>query len=403
MLDITSPPALFRAPHRIAFLPAAVLMLLSLAGWSLLLWQRQVGHAAPLALPASQAHAFLTLYGFFPLFMTGFILTAGPRWLGVPSPARSHYLPIPLLYAGGLMLWLAGLLGGTGALLQAGWLAIAAAWTLLCVLFGQLVRQSRANDRWHALAVLTAFLLGLAGLLAAGCWLFSGNGVYWMLMRDLALWGFLLPVFITVSHRMLPFFSSTVITPYTPWKPWWLLIALLTGSLGHGLLADLQLPTLAVDLPMATLCLYTSWRWQWRRSLSVRLLAMLHLAFLWLGVGFALYALQSALLLFGQAAFALAPLHAITIGFFINMALAFVSRVSLGHAGLPLEARPWLWRLYLSSQLMALLRVASDLAPQHAASALLPITAGGLALGMLVWCRRFLPVYWLPRADGKDG
>lgn len=36
MPDITSPPALFRAPHRIAFLPAAVLMLLSLAGWSLL-------------------------------------------------------------------------------------------------------------------------------------------------------------------------------------------------------------------------------------------------------------------------------------------------------------------------------------------------------------------------------
>ncbi|MBV8679108.1 MAG: NnrS family protein [Aquitalea sp.] len=403
MSTIKPPPALLRAPHRLAFLPAAVLMLLSLAGWSLLLWQRQAGHALALAVPASQAHGFLMLYGFFPLFMTGFILTAGPRWLGVPSPARPRHLPIPLLYAGGLLFWLAGLIAGSNMLLHLGWLAMSAGWALLTLLFGQLLRQSQASDRWHARAVLVAFILGLAGLLAAGAWLFSGSSTAWALMRDLALWGFLLPVFITVSHRMLPFFSSTAIAPYTPWRPWRLLVALLSGSVTHGLLNALQCPTLIVDLPMALLCLYTSWCWQCHRSLQVRLLAMLHLAFLWLGIGFALFALQGILQLFGQPALGLAPLHAITVGFFINMVLAFVSRVSLGHAGLPLEARPWLWRLYQFSQLMALLRVLCDLLPSATAAIMLPLTAGGLAVGMLFWCRRFLPVYLLPRADGKDG
>ena len=40
--------------------------------------------------------------------MTGFIFTAGPRWLGVAPPNRLRYLLTPGLMAAGVAGWLAG-------------------------------------------------------------------------------------------------------------------------------------------------------------------------------------------------------------------------------------------------------------------------------------------------------
>jgi uncharacterized protein involved in response to NO len=174
------------------------------------------------------------------------------------------------------------------------------------------------------------------------CWLdctgcYSGNAGGWLLMRDLALWGFLLPVFLTVCHRMLPFFTVSAMPEIPAWKPDWLLWALLAGSWLHGLLSMLGVTTLPADLPFCLLLAYTSWRWQGWRTLQVKLLGMLHLSFAWLPLAFLLFSLADVL---PANTLGLAPLHAVTTGFFISMVIAFVSRVSLGHAGQPCKPPP---------------------------------------------------------------
>ena len=100
---------LAQAPHRAAFLPGMLFAILLLAAWSAELASRLLGVHAALTVPASLAHGFLMLFGFFPLFMTGFLFTAGPRWLGVEPPGRVIFIGVPALLVAGLLLWLAGL------------------------------------------------------------------------------------------------------------------------------------------------------------------------------------------------------------------------------------------------------------------------------------------------------
>ena len=392
------PHPLLRAPHRIAFLFGMLLALLLFAAWFAELASRLGSHPILPAVPAVMAHAFLMLYGIFPLFMTGFIFTAGPRWLGVPAPSRLRYLGVPALLAGGLLLWLVGLGLGRACLL-AGQLLYSAGFAGLTLTFGQLIWRSQQANRLHAWMVLCGFVLGFAGLLAGLYWLCSGNASGWLLMRDLALWGFLLPVFLTVCHRMLPFFTVSAMPEIPAWKPDWLLWAMLSGSWLHGLLSIAGLTTVPADLPFCLLLVYICRRWQGWRTGQNRLLCMLHLAFAWLPLAFLLYSLAALL----PVSLGLAPLHAITTGFFISMVIAFVSRVSLGHAGQPLQAPAWLWRLYLAVHGMALLRVATDCLPATWSARLYVLSACACLLLLLGWSLRFVRLYLQARSDGQPG
>lgn len=390
---------LAQAPHRAAFLPGMLFAILLLAAWSAELASRLLGVHAALAVPSSLAHGFLMLFGFFPLFMTGFLFTAGPRWLGVEPPGRLIFVGVPALLVTGLLLWLAGL-----------WLGLA--WTLtghalytlgfsgLTLTFACLLLASPQPDRRHACAVLAALFCGALALLAGGYWLVFQDGRAWLWMRNLALWGFLLPVFLTVSHRMVPFFSANALPLYQPWRPGWLLAAMLAGSLGHGLLDGFGLPSWPLDAALALLFGYVCWRWRLAAALRVRLLGMLHLAFVWLPVGFGLYALNGWL---ASPRLALAALHAVTVGFFLTMMIAFVSRVTLGHSGQPLQAGTGLWRLYLAAHWLALTRVATEMLPGVWSGWLYGAAAIGWLLTLAAWGRAFLPSYWRPRSDGKPG
>ena len=127
---------------------------------------------------------------------------------------------------------------------------------------------------------------------------------------------------------------------------------------------------------------------------------MLHLAFAWSLIGFGLYALNGWL---ASPRLALAALHAVTVGFFLTMMIAFVSRVTLGHSGQPLQAGTGLWRLYLAAHWLALTRVATEMLPGVWSGWLYGAAALGWLLTLAAWGRAFLPSYWRPRSDGKPG
>lgn len=174
----------------------------------------------------------------------------------------------------------------------------------------------------------------------------------------------------SVPHRA--FFLAGVLAAFSQGL-WWALVWLLAASLA-----------------------YTSARWGLYASLQNRLLAMLHFSFVWL---------VPALLL--QAAAALgwpvgsAPVHALGLGFAGTMLMAFVTRVSLGHSGRPLQADNGFVALYVLLHAVALLRVGLALAGSH---------TGWLALAslawlavLLAWAARVVPMYLQARLDGKAG
>ncbi len=387
------------APHRIGFFCGTLLLIASLAWWASEMLLRASGSSMPSSIAPMFLHGYLMLYGFFPLFMLGFIYTAGPKWLGVDSPSAKLYVPIFISYAIGSALLIAALFWQP--LLSLGITLHWISWGAACLVWLGRVQASSAPDRGHAIRIALAFAMGWIGQTLALYWAVLGATTGWLSMIEIGLWGFLLPVYLTVSHRMLPFFSSNAIPNYSAWRPLWLLNAMIALSWGHGALKLAHFNSLPVDALFAGLLLYTSYHWRLFASLQNRLLAMLHLAFAWAAVAMLLYTVQDAAMLAGSAILGFAPLHAISIGFFGTMLLGFATRVSLGHAGLPLILSRLAWTLYCLLHGVAIARVLAEVLPWQ--NTLLCAAALGALLAFLLWGSRFMPVYLKPRADGKAG
>lgn len=397
------PQRLLSAPHRLGFAIGAGLMSAMALWWLLVLAASRWGLSLPWAVAPTQAHGLLFSLGFMPAFMVGFLFTAGPRWLGLPAvDARTLLAPLLQFGAG----WL-GLMAGShaGRLVAALGLALATAgWLRLTLRFAALVRESRAPDRLHAKAVLIACVVGVLAMGLAGWALMQGDAAVLRAATQLGLWGFVAPVYAIVSHRMIPFFSAAALPRLEAWKPNGLLLPMLGGLLLGGVAEMAWLPAwvLAPPLALAALALLLlALRWGLVRSLqgeSLRLLAMLHGGFVWLGLALALQALSLTLQATGQGGLGAAPLHALTLGYLGCTLIAMITRVAAGHSGRPLAVDRAAWAIYGLLQLGVLLRLAAALG----LDSLLP-AAAIWAVATCFWTWRYGGWLGRPRIDGRPG
>lgn len=394
------------APHRMLFLPGAAQAILVMLLWSIELAGRYstLVPTLPAQFPMAWGHASLMLYGLFPFFVFGFLFTVYPRWMNVLAVPRGHYLAVFALLSGGMLLFYTGLLVArlvalTGlALFLAGWVMA------LAVLIGVYRRAHRRGSHEQLLNFALA-----AGAVGLGLWLYTfatHDGSAARLATIVGLWLFLLPVVFTVSHRMIPFFGNAALPDYPLERPAWSLPLFAAAVAGHAACEVLDMRTwlFIFDLPLALLGLHHSLLWNLRRALSVRLLAMLHIAFLWFGIGMTLYAAQSLILLaVGEDVLGRAPLHALGIGFIAGMMVAMATRVTLGHSGRPLVADTFTWLCFLGINAAAVVRVAAELWPGTAGQTMNILAAAIWLLALLPWVTRYAPMYLRPRADGRPG
>jgi len=146
------------APHRLFFFLAALLLLLASGWWALVLVLRLFGMAMPGATAPTLVHAAGMLYTFLPMYMFGFLFTAGPSWLGVKGPDAPALLSAAMLaFAGAAALIVLSLFSMAASGLAA--LLLGACWIRFLLIFRRLIRQSAAPDRKHAMLVLAFMLL----------------------------------------------------------------------------------------------------------------------------------------------------------------------------------------------------------------------------------------------------
>ena len=296
--------------------------LLGCAGW----WP-----PLPLVLPATWAHVYLMLFGLFPYFIFGFLFTVYPRWMNSAVIPASRYVTAFIFLVTGMVLLYAGLFISTQLVAMALVLQLAGWGVALHALFTVFLRAPRRGQHERLLNLaLSAGAIGILFFLAAVVTL---SPLAFRMARETGLWLFLMPVVFLVAHRMIPFFSQSALINYMMVRPAWGPPVMVICVVGHVALEIAGLPAwrFLADAPLAAAALHHSWVWQFRRSFHARLLAMLHIAFLWLGIGMTLYAAQSfVLLITGTDYFGRAPLHALGIGFFTSMVVAMASRVTLG-------------------------------------------------------------------------
>lgn len=398
------PRLLAAAPHRLMFFAGASAVVVSMLWWTVVLAAARFGGVEmPVApVPPGWAHAILTQYGMLPMFVFGFLLTVFPRWTNQPALPKRRYVPVFAGVFGGYLMSHAGLLGHRGvfiaglALMLAGWIAAMSA-------LGGVLWRNGATDR-HALSCFVALAFGACGLAA---FLAFALGAPWQLgfvAIKLGTFGLLLPVYFTVCHRMIPFFSASAVPGYRVVRPAWSLPLMWLLALAHlGLELSHRFDLLWIaDVPLAIFFAGHWIAWQPWKARRPGLLAALHLAFAWLPVAFTLFAVQSLIDYSGHG-FLLgrAPVHALTVGFFGSMLVAMVTRVTQGHSGRPLEMGWIAWITFAALQAVALLRIGAELARDQ--GLWLAIAACAWLAAFLPWVLRSLAIYLTPRVDGKPG
>ncbi|MFM9917237.1 MAG: NnrS family protein [Rhizobacter sp.] len=405
---------LLAAPHRLGFFAAACMLAASALWWSAVLLSRAVGLSPAWAVPPPAAHALLMALGFTPLFIAGFLFTAGPKWLDRPAvDARMLLRPVLLMLTG----WCVVLPGlHLSALLAAAGLAlVAGGWSRLCGRFVAILRASRAPEKTHARFVAVACGIGALTMWVAVGALAVADVTLLRATTQVALWCFVATVFVVVSHRMIPFFSASALPALDAWRPMWLLWVMVAAlwlealaavaALGWGPLpAWLRGVQAAIEMPVALLLLWLALRWGVVQSLKIRMLAMLHAGFLWLGLVYALSSVSHALMAWteSEVSLGLAPMHALTMGYLGATLLAMATRVSSGHSGRSLAADNTAWAMYWVLQAAVVMRVVAALwAAGETVFTLLAVLAWTTAT--VAWALRYGGWFLRPRIDGRPG
>lgn len=399
-----SPRWLAQAPHRLLFFVGAGNLLLAMLWWTAWLFALRWPQAATMPQPAPYAgwlHAFVMQYQVLPSFIFGFLLTTFPRWMGLPEFRRGRYLPVGAGIFGGQLATLLGALGWAPGI-AAGLVLTLAGWTAGLAALGPLLWREPGRT-WHARSCFAALLLGYAGLWGFVAFVAGGSPLWVFASIKLGTFGLLLPVYVTVAHRMFPFFAGNAVPGYRPWRPMWLLAVFWPLCLAHLALELLHAYAWLwpVDLALLALTAALWWRW-WPRGPKPGLLAVLFLGLAWLPAAFALYAVQSAVYAAaGVYWLGRGPAHALFVGFFGSVLIAMVTRVTQGHSGRPLVMPAVAWFAFAAIQAVTVLRVAAEALPDGMRWQ--AVAAAGWVLAFLPWLLRIGRIYLAPRADGRPG
>ena len=352
------------------------------------------------------AHAYLMIYGPFPFFMFGFLMTTFPRWMNGKEIQKQLYVPAFVLLMLGGAVFYAGL-RSDHIILQAALACTLLGWGFALYALSRVLLVTSPADKRHATIIILALGIGWCGQSAFLAWLLTDNPA-WLKFSILGgIWLFLLPVFASVAHRMIPFFTSSalphlhVTNPYWPWR------VILASSLTHCLLllADEPAWMWLCDAPMALAAFSLTYAWGLRHTLHIPLLGILHIGFAWLGIAMLLSSVQSFALMLnpGAVIWMLVPLHALTIGCFATLMIGMATRVTLGHSGLPMKVDMPIKLMFAGIQLVAVLRVLAGMLPIPEMRWLY-IAAAAIWLACFApWAFRFVPAYWRKRADGRPG
>jgi len=396
------------APHRLMFFVGMANLLLASVWWGLHLLARYTGtplFALDLAVAPIWSHSFLMLFTVFAAFFFGFLFTTFPRWMNGPLVPRSAYVATGALFAASAPAWIVGAHAGLALQLAACALVAVALVVALVALVRVLLDAQQVVS--HAVVVLIAVTVGLVSIAGFGYGLWDANDFALHFAVRAALWGFLLPLFFAVCHRMVPFFSHGPLPGYVPWRPLWVLVAIVALFYARLLLgtAGALAMLVPVDAALFLLTAACAVRWTSLRARGIPLLWTLYAGFAWLPVAMALQlARDSSFVLTGEWALGRAPIHALGIGYFAGMLIAMVTRVTMGHSGRPLHMDRITLACFVGVQVAAISRVASEIAtaPDVVKHLLLCSLALWL-LAMGIWTTRNARIYLAPRIDGRPG
>lgn len=335
-------------------------------------------------------HAHEMIFGFAAAIVAGFLLTAVRAWTSLETPSGA---PLALLW----LLWLAGRIAvwlgpePLAAVVDSAFLPV-----LMIVLLRVLIP---ARNRHNIFVPVVLGMLGLLNVLFHA-WALQGRADLSLRAADAAV-GLLVTLVTIIAGRVTPMFTANAVPGYTFRR----------SRAIEALAVPLPLLAFALDVLGANAWLVCSaagatavvhgirlagWR-SWRVGRRP-IVTILHVAYAWIPLGFALLALSAA----GLVPHSIA-LHALTAGALGGAIIAMITRTALGHTGRRLIAGPTDIACYCLVMLVAVLRVFGPLLAGRWSAWW--IDAAGLCwcVAFALYARQYWPYLTRPRIDGKAG
>jgi len=377
--------AVLRLGFRPLYLLASLFAALAIPLWAI----HYVGwlNASPLG-PLWHAHEML--FGFTLAIVAGFLFTAVRNWTGRPTPTGAMLASICVLW----------ILGRLFAFTSFAWTStILNAAFPLTVAIGIGVPLIRAGNRRNYLFIVLLLVISASELVVS----MAQRAVIALPPRlgfQIAL-DIILLIMTVMAGRVIPMFTNNGVlganarrSPPLEKLVLAITIAVLFAGIA-GLSATLfaALATIAAVSHGARLLMWKPWR-----TFRVPLVWVLHAAYAWIPIHFAMRALAS---------FGLVPApqstHALTIGAIGGLTLAMMTHTARGHTGTPLVADRFDVASYVLVLAAAFVRVCGPLlVPSFY---VLTVMAAALlwSLAYAIYAVRYWPLLTRPRPDGKGG
>ena len=387
------PPAselpVLRLGFRPFYLGGALFGALAVLGW--------LGsmHGMPLAGRGSSLggilwHAHEMIFGFAVAIVAGFLLTAVRAWTSIETPSGA---PLALLW----LLWLAGRIAvwfgpePLAAVVDSAFLPV-----LMIVLLRVLIQ---ARNRHNIFVPVVLGMLGLLNVLFH-VWALRGRAEMSLRAADAAV-GLLVTLVTIIAGRVTPMFTANAVPGYTFRR----------SRAIEALAVPLPLLVFALDVLGASAWLIASaagatavvhgirfagWR-SWRVGRRP-IVTILHVAYAWVPLGFALLALSAV----GLVPHSIA-LHALTVGALGGAIIAMITRTALGHTGRRLVAGPMEIVCYCLVIAAAILRVFGPLLVNRWSAWWIDAAGVCWCVAFALYARQYWPYLIRPRIDGKAG
>lgn len=335
-------------------------------------------------------HAHEMIFGFSVAIIAGFLLTAVKTWTNVQT---LYSWPLAALF----VLWLTARILPAFPSVPANIIAVTdlVFLPLVAISIAWPIVRSKNYRNLVFVPVLTTFFIAnlLIHLELLGSTIGTAN-------LGIQLGLFLVIMVITIiGGRVIPFFTekgvagvqckkySLIEKVIIPTSILWIAVSL----------TEYTIAIAAISLVLGLMSLIRVCGWLSPKIFTVPLVWILQLSYLFIVMGFFLYALSLYDVISQSAAF-----HAFATGGIGGLTLGMMARVSLGHTGRKLATSPIIITAFILMMLSSVLRVGIDLIPLPYIQTLQ--LAGGLwILAWVLFVIKYTPILIKPRVDGVYG
>jgi len=347
-------PLFLKEGFRPLFIGAGAWAAISVPLW-ICVWS---GHMTyPGAFEPAVWHVHEMIYGFVAAAVGGFMLTAIPNWTG-RLPVREAPLAVlaTLWLAGRIAVWFAGDIGPVvAAIIDLAYLTM-----LGFVVASEII----AGKNWRNTPLMAGVLLLLAGNLLFHLDIMGVADTGEIAIRLSV--SVVIMLISVIGGRIVPSFTRNwfarndgpeIASPMMPFDKLTLAVSVLAFVLWIAL-AETLVSGAALAFAGAMHLIRLS-RWRGWQTLGEGLVTVLHVAYLWVGVGLVLLGLSAA----GIGVPQTGALHVLTIGAMATMILAVMTRAVRGHTGRELTAGRITNLIYILVTAALILRFTNEFVP----------------------------------------